>query len=346
MNQKIIVLILFLSLISTSYSQTISGTVHDTRKGQPLVGATVYINGSSIGTITNEEGHFFIKANKKINGSLVRSYVGYTSVVSENPDANKAIEIILQPDLDNLNEVFITTDSWSREKKIREFKKQFLGDTKAGKSCFILNEDDIYLNYDEQNKTLLANSDTPIIIRNNLLGYTITYDLQAFEAKYDQPKKKHPLCKSVYYDGSSFYKNLSENDVSLNRFIKNRQKEYNGSFIHFMRVLVTGNLRKEGFKLFKGTRPITKDNVFTILQESDYYIIRMKQNFLLKYKDQKHSLVTKEKLEEPFIIHPYGAYVPPKSIRFSGHLAYDRVGNALPLDYTPPHFKEEETTNE
>ena len=46
------------------------------------------------------------------------------------------------------------------------------------------------------------------------------------------------------------------------------------------------------------------------------------------------------------IIHPYGAYVPPKSIRFSGHLAYDRVGNALPLDYTPLHFNGKETTDE
>lgn len=343
MSQKIIVFILFLSLIgmNTSYSQTISGNIYDTKKGEPLVGATVYINGSSIGTITNEEGYFSIITQQKINGSLVISYIGYTSVFIEKPYTNTSFEIVLQPELESLNEVIITTDSWSREKKLREFKKQFLGDSKAGKSCFILNEEDLYLQYDERNKTLLASSDTPIIIRNNFLGYTITYDLQAFEAKYDQPKKKHPLCRSVYYDGSSFYKNLSENKVSLNRFIKNRQQEYNGSFVHFMRVLVTGNLRKEGFELFDGTRPIAKDQIFTLFQESDYYVVKMKQNFLLKYKDQKHSLVTKDKLEEPFIVHPYGPYVPPKSIRFSGHLAYERVGNALPLDYIPLHFSKE-----
>lgn len=342
MKLKITLSLFFLLFLNThiSHTQTIYGKVYDTKKGQPLVGATVYINGTSIGTITDQEGVFFIKTKTKINASLVISYVGYKPFVIHNPYSSIKFEIVLQPDLDNLNEVFITTDTWTREKKLREFRKQFLGQTKAGESCFILNEDDIYLNFDERNETLTASSDTPIIIRNNLLGYEITYNLQEFQAKYDQPKRERPLCRYVYYEGSSFYKNLSKNDISLSRFVENRKKEYDGSIMHFMRILVSGNLKKEGFKLLNGTYPTTKNKVFAIFQEPDYYVVRMKQNFFLKYKDQEHSLVTKEKLEEPFIVYPHGSYIPPKSIQFDGDLAYERVGNALPLDYEPL-FEEE-----
>jgi len=305
MKLKITLSFLFISIfaVTTIYAQTIYGRVYDTKQGQPLEGATVYLNGTSIGTITDQEGRFFIKTKKKIKASLIISYVGYKQVVIHEPYRNIAFNIVLQPEAGALEEIYLTTDTWTREKKLREFKKQFLGTTKAGISCIILNEDDIYLKFDERNETLIAESDTPIIIKNNLLGYNITYNLQKFEAKYDQPKRKNPLCRYVYYEGSSFYNNMT------------------------------------GFRLFNGIYPTTKSKVFSIFQEPDYYVVRMKQNFFLKYKDKKHSLVSKEDKEEPFIIYPHGSYIPPKSIRFDGDLAYERVGNALPLDYEPVELK-------
>lgn len=341
MKLKITLSFLFISIfaVTTIYAQTIYGRVYDTKQGQPLEGATVYLNGTSIGTITDQEGRFFIKTKKKIKASLIISYVGYKQVVIHEPYRNIAFNIVLQPEAGALEEIYLTTDTWTREKKLREFKKQFLGTTKAGISCIILNEDDIYLKFDERNETLIAESDTPIIIKNNLLGYNITYNLQKFEAKYDQPKRKNPLCRYVYYEGSSFYNNMTRNEDEIYRFQENRQKEYNGSVMHFMRVLVSGKLKKEGFRLFNGIYPTTKSKVFSIFQEPDYYVVRMKQNFFLKYKDKKHSLVSKEDKEEPFIIYPHGSYIPPKSIRFDGDLAYERVGNALPLDYEPVELK-------
>jgi len=309
MKLKITLSFLFISIftVTTIYAQTIYGRVYDTKQGQPLEGATVYLNGTSIGTITDQEGRFFIKTKKKIKASLIISYVGYKQVVIHEPYRNIAFNIVLQPEAGALEEIYLTTDTWTREKKLREFKKQFLGTTKAGISCIILNEDDIYLKFDERND--------------------------------DQPKRKNPLCRYVYYEGSSFYNNMTRNEDEIYRFQENRQKEYNGSVMHFMRVLVSGKLKKEGFRLFNGIYPTTKSKVFSIFQEPDYYVVRMKQNFFLKYKDKKHSLVSKEDKEEPFIIYPHGSYIPPKSIRFDGDLAYERVGNALPLDYEPVELK-------
>ena len=107
---------------------------------------------------------------------------------------------------DSLGEVLIASDTWSRAKKLREFKRQFLGATLEGQSCVILNEDDIDLWFEEKNETLNASCDVPIRIKNNRLGYEISYDLNAFSAKYDRPKKQNPYCRYVHYEGSSFYK--------------------------------------------------------------------------------------------------------------------------------------------
>ena len=51
-------LIILISLISSLYSVTISGTVTDKITGEPLIGANVFIKGTDIGNATNSEGFY------------------------------------------------------------------------------------------------------------------------------------------------------------------------------------------------------------------------------------------------------------------------------------------------
>src|SRR5699024_9359405 len=56
--------------------QQISGTVTDAQTGQPLVGANVYVMGTSIGTATGENGTYSLEVTDDVD-SLRFTYIGY-----------------------------------------------------------------------------------------------------------------------------------------------------------------------------------------------------------------------------------------------------------------------------
>jgi len=58
-----------------SYAQTISGTITDGQTGEALIGASVLVKGSTVGTITDIDGNYSIEAGA--DDVLVISYVGY-----------------------------------------------------------------------------------------------------------------------------------------------------------------------------------------------------------------------------------------------------------------------------
>jgi TonB-linked SusC/RagA family outer membrane protein len=81
----------------------VSGTVADTASN-PLIGVTVQVKGSKVGTTTDAQGHFEIDAPK--NAILVFSYVGYAT--KEVPINGKAqISVTLQSSASGLNEVVV-----------------------------------------------------------------------------------------------------------------------------------------------------------------------------------------------------------------------------------------------
>ena len=66
---------------STGYIQ-VEGTILDSRTGDPMVYARVYIAGTGIGTIANQEGQFILKIPAQLAGeSVVVSSIGYENKV-------------------------------------------------------------------------------------------------------------------------------------------------------------------------------------------------------------------------------------------------------------------------
>jgi len=99
-------LMMFLSLfflgigIITAQTQ-VRGTVVDDA-GEPVIGATIQIQGTSQGTVTDYDGNFVLSA--PANGTLVVSYVGY--VTQEVPVAAN-IRVVLTTDNELLDEVIV-----------------------------------------------------------------------------------------------------------------------------------------------------------------------------------------------------------------------------------------------
>ncbi len=99
----LIVLFIFLASLSASAQEVISGMVSD-ESGEPLIGVTVSVQGSEIGTVTDFDGSFVLKASP--SDVLEISYIGYkTQTIPINGQNN--ININLAVDAEVIDEVVI-----------------------------------------------------------------------------------------------------------------------------------------------------------------------------------------------------------------------------------------------
>lgn len=89
----------------------VRGTVVD-EAGEPVIGATIQIQGTGRGTTTDIDGNFQLSAPE--NGVLIISFVGYQS--QEIP-VTAAPRIVLREDTELLDEVVVTALGLTREKK-------------------------------------------------------------------------------------------------------------------------------------------------------------------------------------------------------------------------------------
>jgi len=102
-----LLLFCFSSLLFSVYGQaqdlSVKGKVLD-EAGLPLPGVTVLIQGTSLGTATDMDGNYEIKAAS--NGILVFSFIGYTNA-KETVNGRTQIDVKLMPQSESLNEVVV-----------------------------------------------------------------------------------------------------------------------------------------------------------------------------------------------------------------------------------------------
>ncbi len=210
--KRILLIFIFLFSLNT-FCQTIEGTVFDENK-MPMVGASVYLDGTTIATLTNENGKYFLSVKSKINTSLIIRSMGYETVGIANPFENNNRKIYLVAKKVELDEVVIRKDYFTRSQKMQLFRDQFLGATKAGKSCKINNEEDIEFEYDYKTNTLFAKSDKPLKIDNPYLGYQIEFDLYEFYVKFRKKSiKNEDVTKSLFL-GTTLFNEINKEGSS------------------------------------------------------------------------------------------------------------------------------------
>ncbi|MDE5712316.1 MAG: SusC/RagA family TonB-linked outer membrane protein, partial [Muribaculaceae bacterium] len=84
---------------------TVTGTVVASTDGEPLIGATVMVKGSSTGTATDIDGKFTIQAKK--GSSLLVSYVGYKSQEVKVNGPMTDVKVSLMEDSEVLDDVVV-----------------------------------------------------------------------------------------------------------------------------------------------------------------------------------------------------------------------------------------------
>lgn len=339
-NQFIFFFLFFLPLFS--WSQTLSGIVYD-EHNQTVPGASVYLDGTSIGTVTDENGQYSLAVKNKINTLLIISFLGYESAMVEQPFEKPAQKIHLIPKENALKEVVVVAQPFSRKSMLKIFRKQFLGTTKAGKSCEILNEDAISLHYDKATNQLTARADAPLLIKNSFLGYDIAFNLIQFTLGFYKHSIASDQVASSFFSGTALYKEMPD---SKKMFINRRKKIYLGSQMHFFRNLSRNIWGKSEFELFNGSYPANPNEIFSISINDGTHTIAIKdaknpkhfslsdgfnKTLNLLYNRSKQSRVV---FKTPtFAIDDYGNIDAIEHIFFSGEMGKYRFGNLLPLDF-------------
>lgn len=330
---------LFILFSSHSFSQYLKGRVVDT-SNQPLPSATVYYDGTTLSTLTNENGEFSLAYDSKLNRPLVISYIGYQTVYIQEYNAKETLSVVMEIAISSLKEVVIKKDRFSRKEKMKIFKERFLGTTSFGTKTIIQNENDIEFEYDEKTFMLKAYSDKPLLILNPSLGYKVTYELVDFETRFSCLSISSQSIIQSYYAGLSHYEEIATNPKT----IKHREQAYKGSCVHFFRNLINGVWGKDSFQLFENGYLINPLDDFTVTVEDNKYKITIaKQKFNYKTPSNLVALygVLYDKNErsqiqfnaDTIFVDAYGNNLNLREVSYSGAISFKCVGDMLPLNY-------------
>lgn len=85
----------------------VEGTVYDRETGEPLPFATVTLQGTTKGTVANEEGYFYLNSICEEEFDLVFSHIGYKQVIHHHDVHHKLPKIYLAPEGVTLQSIII-----------------------------------------------------------------------------------------------------------------------------------------------------------------------------------------------------------------------------------------------
>lgn len=114
-----------IGIASAQEPGTVSGTVTSASDGEPLIGASVLVKGTTIGTDTDIDGNFTVKAKK---GDVLQfRYVGFEPSEVKVGDSN-VINVMLQENENNLDEVVVVGYGTQKRKLVTGSTFQVSGD--------------------------------------------------------------------------------------------------------------------------------------------------------------------------------------------------------------------------
>ena len=234
-------LILFWQSVKSQVS--IHGKIINSQDGKPLPYVSVYLNSTSLGSSTDEQGLFTINNIPPVKFRLVASCIGFETFIRliDPKQINGMMTISLKPKAEELKGFEVTLpepDGWAKWGKF--FTDIFIGTTFNSRNCQIDNPEVLKFRLIDGN--LMVNANKPILIHNGALGYDIQYKMEEFEYDFS--------AKIVSYNGYAFFKDLSiTNPKKAKLWKENRLKTYKGSLLHFMRTFFINKLDSAGFEM-------------------------------------------------------------------------------------------------
>lgn len=230
-------------LAGVGFAQSLTGRVVDAASKEPVQFANVFFANTLIGTTTDTEGNFQLHDFGIGKYDLVVSFVGYQTLVwsLEYPDEREIkVRLEMAEDEIQLSDIMVNEDTTGARRNFKTFKENFLGRTRNAASAEILNPEVIHIYYDSKERVLYAHARQPIKVKNEALGYELSYVLSEFWIDYKN--------NEFVMLGIPHFSEIATDKKGLQeRWAKARQRAYKGSTLHFFRVLQRDQLDKEGF---------------------------------------------------------------------------------------------------
>ena len=344
MLKYLLSVVAMLIMTENSFGQKILfGRVNDGSTKKPLPYVNVFVNNTTVGTVTGEDGKYTLSALAGEN-EVVFSFVGYQSKVVRTPSHGSdtvKIDMDLFPSIQELEAVTVhgsPDKEWA--KLLKQFQKAFLGETRDAAYCAIRNAWCIDLKKEKISgkDVLVAHASQPLEIESLALGYKIFYDLQTFSSSKQTDK----------FSGNVYFVPLEPKDsIQAKAWEHSQRNAYQGSSRHLFKSMLNKKVKEEGFTLYayetskKGSQSLKEYPPIKIQFDSlkKIYRISIAQKIQIQYKDSATSGMPM--LSEMYFANGYvevdseGILSDPFSVITRGYLIKSRVANLLPNDYQP-----------
>ncbi len=362
MKQFIFIFLTFFKFSTLAFSQTgtITGQIKDAETGETLPFCNVFVNNTTIATVTDMEGKYTLSGLEAGALELGFSFMGYvaeTRKVNLNPGGTLTINLGMKPFAQELSDVEIKASrdkNWERD--LRKFQNLFIGIDDAAAKTTILNPWVIDFPSPTEKGTFVAKADQPIEIENAFLGYKITFNLKDF---FVSPT-------SYRIAGAARFEEMkSESDPQNSTWEKNRAEVYRKSPMNMFRSILKGSYEREGFYLYgdkaggsasmnmrsdifanelgKSVGPYKAEPLVTPTSPPGTYLLNLKGRIEIHYqkgfaqantyKDAPYPISWMEVNKGQVKVKENGMVLNPEDIIFSGDMDRKRISNLLPLDY-------------
>lgn len=357
---SILLLLTNLQRLHAQSVYSVSGSVIDS-DNEAIAAAQVFLSGTTIGTTTDENGVFQLNGVPEGIFELIVSFLGFetASYTINTNSLESQYNFVLNEKIYELDEVTVRPDPEEWKANFKQFHKIFIGAGPFSDDTKIKNPEVLNFFFEPEQSMLTANANERLVIENKALGYIIYYYLDYFVIDYRQ--------NTSFYFGRPLFELMTSNRKRINsRWDNNREKAYQGSFLHFTKSLINGTEVEDSFvirgeKRENRSRFVSKDTVnsdrFFMPFDSTTYMFSF-MNFInvtfeAEKEDRSYLYYTKSPFadrpknkaqfqnssftitQDTVLVDKSGYIYDPVAIIFDGYWGFEKVSDMLPLDYLP-----------
>lgn len=346
-------LLISVSLYSQDKTFSVGGKIVDAKSGQPMPGASIFCQNTTIGVLSKADGTFSMRL---ANGGydMIVSFTGYeTRNIRINKDLKDKDSLVIElKEQDKSMEQAVVTgsaevaDGWDKYGQF--FLDNFIGTTPFAAQCTLENKDALKFYFYKKRNKLRIKAKEDLIITNNALGYKIKYQLDSFVYEYGTNVSTAA--------GYPLFEEMQGTPEQQQTWKNNRDFTYMGSRLHFIRSWYDSTLTDEGFVLempdsaHKGKMITVKDPYDPKFYSTDSgdVVITLSGQLRVSYTNQQpnqkylkeHNFPLNTKVQisalditNGFVIEENGYFYDQPDVINIGYWSWKKLAELLPYDY-------------